>query len=418
MYRPVCWIRFVARMGCFLACSLLVACAIQGGGEIASDIVSSQQSQAPAERKDASAPVKVALLVPLSGAGQAVAVGKALKQAAELALFGSDGSTVQLLAKDDKGTPDGARAAADEAIREGAELIIGPVFAKSVQAIAPIARQANVPVLSFSNDRQVAGQGIYVLGFLPQREVERVVSYAASQGRQRFAALLPDDTYGKLAEAAFRDAVARAGGNVVAVESYEAQSNRMVEPTQRIAAAIRQAQEAQQPVDALFLPGGAETLPTLGPLLTYAGVDVAQVKLLGTGGWDYPGIGREGALFGAWYPSADPSGWREFSERFAKTFGSAPPRIASLAYDAATVAVSLSTEPARQRFSQASLVRAGGFNGVDGPFRLLSSGVAERNLAILEVQKFGGKIIDPPSNGFTSSESTGSDNQWSGTRLN
>ena len=152
----------------------------------------------------------------------------------------------------------------------------------------------------------------------------------------------------------------------------------------------------REPVDALFVPGGPETLPNLGPLLHYANIDTTRIKVLGSSGWDYPNIGREGVFIDGWFPAPDPRGWREFSERFAKTFGSSPPRLASMAYDAVTIAIKLSGQPAGTRFSAESLTRATGFNGVDGPFRLSQNGVAERGLAVLQVQNIGTQLVDPP----------------------
>ncbi len=165
--------------------------------------------------------VKVALLVPLSAQGQPGVIGKSLKQAAELALFERDNPNLQLIVKDDKGTPEGAKAAAEDALKSGATLILGPVFAKSVAAAAPVARKAGVPVIAFSNDRQVAGNGVYLLSFQPAPEVERVVAYAAGQGKRRYAALISQDTFGKVVEPVFRDAVNRTGGTVVAIETYQ-----------------------------------------------------------------------------------------------------------------------------------------------------------------------------------------------------
>lgn len=374
---------------------LLAACAIQGGGDSLAG--GEKTSKDPVTPQPDSNAVKVALLLPLSSTGHTAAVAKGMKQAGEMAMFELDNPAFQLIVKDDKGTPEGARAAAEEAIKEGAELIIGPLFSPSVAAIAPVAQQAKVPVLAFSNDRQVAGKGVYLLGFLPEQEVDRIISYSAKQGHRRFAAILSDNAYGKLSEAAFRSAVSRVGGVIAAFETYKTETNSMVEPSQRIAAALRSAEDARQPIDALFIPGGPEILPNLGPLLAYASIDPTRVKVLGSSGWDYPNIGREGTFLDGWYPGPDPRGWRAFSERFAKTFGSSPPRLASMAYDAVTVAISLSSQPAGTRFSAASLTRPGGFSGVDGPFRLLESGIAERSLAVLQVQNFGAKIIDPPS---------------------
>jgi ABC-type branched-subunit amino acid transport system substrate-binding protein len=165
--------------------------------------------------------VKVALILPVSAAGHPGLIGKSLKQAAELALFERDNPTLQLLIKDDKGTPEGAKAAAEEAVRAGAALILGPLFAKSVTAIAPVARQANIPVITFSNDRQVAGNGVYLLSFQPGPDVERVVSYAAAQGKRRFVALVPEDPFGKIVEAAFKEAASRSQVTLVAIEGIQ-----------------------------------------------------------------------------------------------------------------------------------------------------------------------------------------------------
>lgn len=347
--------------------------------------------------------VKVAMLLPLSAPGQTAFIAKAMKQAGELAMFELDDPSFQLVVRDDKGTADGARAAAEQAVKDGAELILGPLLATSVKAVAPVARQANVPVIAFSNDRQVAGKGVYLLSFLAEQEVDRVVSYAAGQGRKRFAALIPEDSYGQLTQQAFVQAVSRHQGTVVAIERYQPQVNGMLEPTKRLVGAIKQAEEQGGPVDAVFLPGGPETLPNVGPLISYNEIDTHQIKLIGSGGWDYANLGRDATFVGGWFPAPDPRGWRDFAERFGKNYASAPPRIASLAYDAVTIAVGLSKSGARgTRFSAENLTRASGFSGVDGPVRLLPDGTAERGLAVLEVQSFGARVVDPAAAIFES----------------
>jgi len=340
---------------------------------------------------------KIAMLLPLGGFDQNAAIAKSMKQAGELALFDLDNPSIQLVAKDDKGTAVGARAAADDALKDGAEVIVGPLFSQAVSGAAQAARQGNVPVIAFSNDRLVAGNGVYLLSFLAEQEVERIVSFAASQGKKRFAALISDDAFGRTVEPAFRSAVARAGGAVVQAEFYPVSANAMLEPTKRVVAAIQQAEASGAPVDALFVPGGQEVLASLGPLIAYSGIDTKRVKLIGTGGWEYPNMGRDGVFVGGWYPGPDPRGWREFSERFAKTFGNAPPRVASLAYDAVTIAVTLSGGPASSRFTAENVTRASGFSGVDGHVRLLPNGLSERALAVLEVQNFGSTVIDGPA---------------------
>lgn len=346
------------------------------------------------------APVKIALLLPLAGMGEMAATAKGMKQGAEMALFEQNDPNVELITKDDGGTAAGARAAADAAIREGAEIIIGPLLADAVTGAAPVAASANVPVVSFSNNSQVAGRGVYLLSFLAEQETERIVSYAASKGKRRFAALIPNSAYGNVVEEAFRRSVQRNGGVVATIERYPPTPNGMLEPAKRLVEIIKAAEAQMAPIDALFLPAGQESLPQIGPVIAYSGLDTRKVKLLGTSAWDYPAISREQAFIGGWYPSPDPAAWRSFSERFAKTFGTAPPRMASAAYDAIGIAIGLASNPPGARYTQANLTRANGFAGVDGIVRFRPDGMSERGLAVLEVQQFGAAVVDAAPTSF------------------
>lgn len=388
-----------------LACALWLAACTNGSSNVTVGSLAPEANKDPAERAlDAKSPVKIAMLLPLSGSPQTAAIAKGMKQAAELALFELEAPSLQLLVKDDKGTEEGARAAAEEAIKGGAELIIGPLFAKSVSAAAPIARQGNVPVIAFSNDARVAATGVYLLSFLPAQEVPRVVAFTAGQGRQRFAALLPDDTSGKLLEPMFKAAVERNGGTIVAIERFPVEVNGMIDPVRRMRDAIRTAEETGQPVDALFLPGGQDTLPLIGPMLPKSEIDPQRIKIIGAGGWDYPNAGRERIMEGGWFAAPDPRGWRDFSERFAKTYKNMPPRLASLAYDAIGVGAAFATAAKGARYTSTNLTRASGFTGIDGPFRFQPNGLSERGLAILEMQKFGPTVLEPAPGSPTASQ--------------
>lgn len=349
-------------------------------------------------------PLKIGLLLPLAGFDQTAAIAKGMKQAAEMALFEANLPNVQLIVKDDKGSPEGAKAAATEAISEGAEIIIGPLFSRSVAGAAAAASPANIPVVSLSNDRQVVAPNVYAFGFSPEQDVERIIGYAAKQNKLRFAAILPDDAYGKVVDTAFRASVAANGGTVVAVETYPSGANAMLGPARRIVDAIKTNVGNNTPIDAIFIPGGKDVLPELGPLLTYAGFDPTNVKLLGSGAWEFSTIGNTPAFIGGWYPATDPNGWQAFSGRFTKAFGQPPPRVASVAYEAVNMAISLASEPASQRMSAANLTRATGFNGIEGTVRLSAKGIAERSLAILEVQKIGTSVVDQAPNVLTSAD--------------
>ncbi len=163
----------------------LAACATNLTGTAESTAALGEQKPLPSNGKPQK-PVKIGVILPVAGYSPTAATAKGMKQAAEMALFELDNPLVQLIVKDDKGTPIGAAAAADEAIREGAEIIVGPLTAGATSAVAPVARKANVPVLTFSNDRRVAGDGVYLMSFLPEQEIDRIVSFSASKGKSAF----------------------------------------------------------------------------------------------------------------------------------------------------------------------------------------------------------------------------------------
>jgi branched-chain amino acid transport system substrate-binding protein len=374
-----------------IAAMLLSACGTPGGGGFGPG-----SGPGPAVT-GSTGTVKVALLLPVTASGSTPGVAKALKQAAELALFDFDNPNVSLIPKDTKGTADGARLAAESALQDGAELIIGPLFAQEVNAAAPVARQRGVPMIAFSSDEKVAGNGVYLLSFLAGRDVPRIVSFAMAQGKRNFAELVPQSAYGRLAEASFARSVTSGGGKAPVRATFATEdSTAMLGPVRQVANAVK----SGQAIDALFLPAGRDELPALAPLLAGEGLSNGRVQFIGTGQWDYSTIGNERALRGGWYPAPDPAGWSNFVNRYSKTYGSAPPRIASLAYDAVSLAVSLSQNPLGQRYTYSQLTRPSGFTGVDGLFRLLSDGTSERGLAILEVREGGPRVIDPAPSSF------------------
>jgi len=171
--------------------------------------------------------VRVGLILPLSAQGNAGVAALSMKNAAELALAEFKNPNIQLLVKDDAGTPQGAQAAAEQAIGEGAEIIIGPLFAQSVRTVGSVARSRGIPVIAFSTDASVASTGVYLLSFLPESDVQRIIGYALTTGKRSFAALMPDNAYGGVVEAAFQQEVARHGGRVVALEKYPLDPNKM-----------------------------------------------------------------------------------------------------------------------------------------------------------------------------------------------
>jgi len=337
-------------------------------------------------------PARVALLLPLSSpSAETRGVAEALERAAELAVFDSKATDILLMPRDDGGTPEKAAAAAAKAINDGAEIIIGPLFAQSVTAVAPIARARNIPVIALSSDRSVGGNGVYLLSFQPETEVNRIVSYAARTGHNNFAALVPRTAYGNKASLAFRDSVMRAGGRVATVQSFD-------EKAELVGIPARNA--AQSGADSILIGEGGAMLQAIAPALAIGGAATRGVKLLGTGLWDDPAVAQEPLLAEGWFAAPPPASFRAFSDHYRMVFSAPPPRIATLGYDAVSLIALLSRGQPFERYTDAVLTDPNGFSGVDGIFRFRSDGSAERGLAILEVSPNGFAVVDPAPKTF------------------
>ena len=369
---------------------LVAACTTQlGGGGTAPP---AGESAAAAQAADGQ--VRIALILPLTAQANAGLAAQSMKNAAEMALAEFKVSNVQLLVKDDGGSPQGAQGAAQQAISEGAEIIVGPLFAQSVSAVGQVARSRNIPVIAFSTDASVAARGVYLLSFLPETDVRRIVSYAASRGKRSFAALMPDNAYGTVVEAAFQQEVARHGGRVVVLEKYPHDANQTAEAVRRVAQAASQ-------IDSIFIPDSPDTVPQVAQALAANGVDIKRVQLLGTGLWgDDTRISSEKLLDGGWYPSPEQTGFRNFSGRYRARYGQDPVRTATLAYDAVALVAALVKTQGMQRFSEQVLTNPSGFAGIDGVFRFRPEGTNERGLAVLRVTPSGGQVVSPAPKSF------------------
>lgn len=353
------------------------------------------ENQVP-EVSTARTTVKVALLLPLSARGQAGQIAQGLKEAGELALFDTNSAGIVLIPKDTRGTAAGAQAAARAAVEEGAELILGPLFSGSVKAVSPVARAANIPVMAFSTDKTVAGNGVYLLSFLPGQEVKRVVEYAASRGATNFGAILPNTAYGTLVEQAMVNNVPRNGGKMVKVARYGRSSSGLDAPVNQIAAATD-----KSGINAVMVSEGGNLIRRIAPALRKTGVSAPRVQLIGTGLWDESGIGAVPGLEGGWFAGPAPGPKDSFVRRYKSAYGRQPPRLASLAYDSVSLAINMSREPSGARFTPARITNPEGFTGVDGLFRFLPNGLNQRGLAVLEITAAGSRVVSPSPNRFT-----------------
>jgi ABC-type branched-subunit amino acid transport system substrate-binding protein len=368
--------------------------------------------------------VSVGLLLPLSG--PSADLGRALFDAAQLALFDVGNQDVVLLPRDTMGTPEGAATAVNQVLGDGARLVIGPLFAASVAAMAPLAQAAGVNVIAFSSDRTVARPGVYLMGVLPAQQVERVVGFATDKGLKWFTALAPSSAYGQTMVAALARATRAKEGALLVdpvyypadmrgaadvadivrfMANYDVRRAALLSERQRLMAldddASRAALVRLEDVDtlgatgfdAVLLPEGGPRLLTIAPLFPFFDIDPSEVRLLGTNQWETAALTTEPALYGGWYAAPPPAARAGFEARFEETFGYAPPRLATLAYDAVALAGALARLPDGRGFTVETLTSPGGFRGVDGIFRFTADGGNQRGLAVLEVTAEGPVVV-------------------------
>jgi branched-chain amino acid transport system substrate-binding protein len=361
----------------------------------------------------AGGPVKVAVLLPLSGAN--AELGKAMLEAAQMALFTTGNDRLTLVPRDTTGTPDGAAGAARAALADGAQLILGPLLAAEVDAVKPVAGEAKINVIAFSTATQLAGDNVFLMGFLPRQEVVREAAFARESGLSRFAVLAPNSEYGRLMTDALRETARQAGATVVKAETFDSRSSDVGPAIQRLAGNTASAAPGTSPepdaapapgptqrvsFDALLLPEGGDQLKQIARRLKTAGIGSPQVRLLGSGLWDDASVSSEPALVGGWFAASPPDARREFQSRFQSTYGHAPPRLASLAFDAAALAAVLAKAGGPAPFSHDAILNPSGFTGVDGLFRFTPQGLVQRGLAVLEVQPQGPVVVSPAPRDF------------------
>ena len=325
------------------------------------------------------------MIVPLTG--QDGPVGTSISNAARLALLDSASRTIELKVYDS--SQGGAAAAAARAIAEGNRLILGPLLAEDVRAAAPVARRARVPVIAFSNDESVAGDGVYILGVTPRQSIDRVVGYARARGAHRFAGLIPVGVYGQRATQALTAAVRATGGNLGAIETFS-----------RTAAGARTAANALNAkgrFDAVLIADSRR-------LAAQAAAAVRPgARLLGTELWaNDRAIGTSPRLPGAWFAAAPDGRFNQLVTRYRARYGKIPYRLGSLGYDAVLLTVRAARGwPARRPFPERLLTERDGFAGVDGIFRFGRDGVAERALEVREVTAAGARVVSPAATAFT-----------------
>jgi branched-chain amino acid transport system substrate-binding protein len=330
---------------------------------------------------------RVALLVPMTGSN--AGVGQSLANATQLALLDTKNEKVRITTYD---TALGAANAVQRAIADGNKLILGPLLGEDVRIIAPIARRAGVPVVSFSNDASAAGNGAYLMGYAPAQSIARVVDYARGQGVESFAGLVPNGLYGERASTSFLRAVESAGGQVVTLQTYDRASGSLAAAVTRMA--------RNSPYQAVLIADGGSSAAAAVPLLRRSGGATARV--LGTELWNSEAsIASKAPLNGAWFASVPDNLYRQYAAKYRARFGAAPFRLSSLGYDAVLLTVRIARDwRVGDEFPEARLHDTGGFSGIDGAFRFGRDNIAERALEVQEIRGGTTVVVSAAPTGF------------------
>lgn len=336
-------------------------------------------------------PVRVALLLPLTG--DAAAVGTSMAHGAELAMDfiaqnASINDNITLVLKDTGSSAQAAAAAAQQAIGEGASLILGPLRADQVTAAGGVARSGGIPLIGFSNNSGAAQPGVYLLNVLPESEAKRSLGYARSIGKRAYAGLFPTSEYGRIQQAAFTQAASELGLRVVGVYSFGS-----LDEAKSVVAQLAPIMQGGQ-IDTLFLPDRA-TAPSFGVLFEEAKIPGGAIQIIGSADWNGDqNIMNTPWLAGGLYPAVDDAGYQALLPLYQQKFGGKPHPFVTLAYTGVVLANVSSLSLGTPRYDRAQLTTAGGFNGRDGVFRFLSDGRSEYALVIKKVTIGGAQLVD------------------------
>ena len=347
---------------------------------------------------EAGAPIEVALLVPAeSGSAENDLLATEVENAARLAIQDMPDVMIDLRVYATTATPDGAAEAAVQAVTDGAKIILGPIYSGSASAAGAAVSASQVNVLSLSNNTDIAGDNVFVLGNTFENTADRLVKYAVDNDRSRILVVYGQGETEVKGFTAISTAIERHGAELVGTTSFEWTQNAVVEAAPEIAAAVE-----NQGAEAIFLTSGnAGALPILSQLLVENGVDPRATQLIGLQRWDIPSSALELApLQGGWFALPPPWLTKEFNARYTAVYGNQPSLIASLAYDGIAMIGALASSGRVRSLSMETLTETAGFAGVNGVFRLRPDGTNERGLVVATISGKRVVVIDPAQVGF------------------
>ena len=371
-----------------LGLAVLAGCAVPGPGS--------------GPQVDRDAPVRVALLVPLdSGDAAREELAESLVNAARLALPDLRGVQVEMTVYPTAGDATRAASAAEEAVAAGTDVILGPLFSTATTAVRPVAQAANVPVLSLSNNAQVAGGPVWVLGTTFDAVARRVVGYTVGEGLTELGIVHPAGVEGELARSAVARAAQAAGGTVVATGAYPLSVEGITAEVPGIARQMRGAGARA----VVLTDGPTAGLTFTAETLRGLGLRAGAVQFVGLQRWDTSRQAMaQPSLQGGWFAAPDPRLSQAFADRYVAQYGTAPSPISGLAFDGIAAIGALVAEARAENranpFTPAAMTDPQGFAGVLGIFRFTADQQNERALAVFTVENGEARQIDPAPRRF------------------
>lgn len=346
---------------------------------------------------DPSQPVQVALLVPAdSGDANYDYMARSMANAARMAVADAQGARIDLRVYNSGDDAAQAVAMANKAVAEGAKVIVGPLHAESANAVGNAVR-GRVNVLSFSNNADIAGGNLFVLGNTFGNTADRLVSYGVRQGLRRFLIVHESDVAGQIGGASIEGAIARNRATMVGKTAHGMTRAQMdsIAPTIAQAAAANQAQ-------AVFLTGNQQSvLPEITAALANAGLNSSAIQMMGLTRWDIPASRMSlPQLQNGWFAIPDTARMAEFNARYRAAYGENPHDFATLAYDGVSAIAANVRAGRKNAVTTAGLTQGAGFAGIQGAFRLRPDGSNQRQLSVATLQ--GGRlvVIDPARRSF------------------
>tara|TARA_B100000925_G_scaffold270471_1_gene232968 strand:+ start:740 stop:2542 length:1803 start_codon:yes stop_codon:yes gene_type:complete len=340
-----------------------------------------------------SAVTRVGLLIPKTGPNSRL--GTELLRGAELALFAMRDPSIELLSFDTAGGP-AAAMAARQAMAADVDIVVGPLFSQSVIAARSIIGQRGVPMLALSNNLQIADQASWLLGYMPEQQIELLLGHALTVGHSKIAILVEESPFGQRLAAHTVQRLQQLG---LTPEVMQTLTQAQLAADDQLKTAIREftgyvplEEDEEAPAfadlppprfDAVVFAGGAEFALRTAPVLAYYDADSERVLYLGNAQWNQRRLLMEPSLYGALFASRPTGQDDRFNTLWADIWESRPGTLARLSFDAmAMISVVARNKPPRWR---AALVSDSGFNGFSGAYRLYPDGSNRRAFELRQI---------------------------------